>query len=77
MGESGGFTCGQGYPKRILTLNNTNITMNLKFQLELCNKTDFFIWLYCYPKDWNVKYEEDTNKCINKSITWNDYYYYV
>lgn len=30
-----------------------------------------------YPKDWNVKYEEDINKCINKSIAQNDYYCYV
>ena len=30
-----------------------------------------------YPKDWNLKYEEDINKCINKSIAQNDYYCYV
>lgn len=30
-----------------------------------------------YPKDWNAKYNEDINKCINKSIAQNDYYYYV
>lgn len=30
-----------------------------------------------YPKDWNVKCEEDINKCINKSIAQNDYYCYV
>lgn len=30
-----------------------------------------------YPKDWNAKYEEDINKCINKSIAQNDYYCYV
>ena len=30
-----------------------------------------------YPKDWNVKCEEDINKCVNKSIAQNDYYCYV
>ena len=30
-----------------------------------------------YPKDWNAKYEEDINRCINKSIAQNDYYCYV
>ena len=30
-----------------------------------------------YPKDWNVKCEDDINKCINKSIAQNDYYCYV
>lgn len=30
-----------------------------------------------YPKDWSARYEEDINKCINKSIAQNDYYYYV
>lgn len=30
-----------------------------------------------YPKDWNVQYKEDMNKCINKSIAQNDYYCYI
>lgn len=30
-----------------------------------------------YPKDWNAKYEENVNRCINKSIAQNDDYCYV
>lgn len=30
-----------------------------------------------YPRDWNVNYKEDINKCINKSIAQNEYYCYV
>ena len=30
-----------------------------------------------YPEGWNLKYEEDLNKSVNKAIAQNEYYSYI
>lgn len=51
--------------------------INPVFIAKIAGLTLSMIEATYYPKDWNAKYEEDINKCINKSIAQNDYYCYV
>lgn len=54
-----------------------NNMINPVFISKIAGLTLSMIEATYYPKDWNIKYEEDINQCINKSIAQNDYYCYI
>ena len=82
-----GFECINGNGKRktypVEPVRNTAIQMmvdnmiNPVFISKISGITLSMIESTYYPEGWNLKYEEDLNKSVNKAIAQNEYYSYI